>query len=406
MGVLLNDAASNKVSAKDKTLLESIGITPTVSRDYDSTYMVPFVIVLIRDVKIKKEKWARNFLQPLMEAGDCIDKDVITEMIDWGINHVHDYDSAVLVSSLSSFMLCQGYDDQGEGIENDTRIAFAIRCGVVEMCLSFIGRFGGHESFCALYNHIESIFYIINDVSLHQKTAKAIRSKRIVTEDKLVRLADTITANDMSTSIIYNDKCENLLDVLRSILDISGSYCCRCNKSLSKTEVMQCNGCTSMVYCSRSCQKEDWLNGHDISCCESYNCDSAGQFQGRFWPPDIPHDEKAASKLMDLEINMSMIQLKLFLDHSETIIRKAEALDIPLCDCVAMFDLRDCPVKVEVKKYTYVYEKPEEKRGFEEKRSKENITCLYYSSIYIGKLKDVLIMQRFSPHKWLMKQSK
>ena len=103
VGALLDDATSNNVSAKDKSLLESIGITPSVSKDYDSTYMVPFVIRLIRDVKMKKEKWPRNFLQPLMEAGDCIDKDVISEMIDWGMNHVHDCDSAVLVTSLSSF---------------------------------------------------------------------------------------------------------------------------------------------------------------------------------------------------------------------------------------------------------------------------------------------------------------
>jgi len=414
VGVLLDD-----VSKKDKTLLESIGITPTVSRDYDSTYMVPFVIVLIRDVKMNKEKWARVFLQPLIEAGDCIDKDVISEMIDWGMNHVHDCDSAVLVTRLSSFMLCQGYDDEGDGMESDTRIAFAIRCGLVEMCLNFVDRFGGHESFCdedkALYNHIESIFCNINDASLHQKTAKAIRSKRIVTEDKLVRLVDTIKANDitakdMSTSIIYNDKCKDLLDMARSILNINGSYCCRCNKSLSKTEVLQCNGCGRMSYCSRACQKDDWLHGHKLTCSKTYNDISAGQFQGRIQPEEVPDDERASGKLKELEVNSTMVHLKLFLDHSETILSKAKGVDIPLYDCVAVFKLYCCPLTIEVKKYTDWFETSAEQRGFEETRSKENITCAYLSFVFNGALDEddetpVLIMQRFFTHKWLMKQT-
>jgi len=78
-----------------------------------------------------------------MFIGDCIDKDVIMGMIDLGVNYVHDCASAVIVTRLSSFILLKEHDDQEQSIPNDdTRIATAIRSGLIEMCLYFIGRFG------------------------------------------------------------------------------------------------------------------------------------------------------------------------------------------------------------------------------------------------------------------------
>ena len=77
----------------------------------------------------------------------------------------------------------------------------------------------------------------------------------------------------------------------------------------------------------------------------------AGQFQGRYLPETIPSKRRAAAKLKELEKNMNMIQLKLFLDNAESILRQANALDTPLHDCVVSFDLRECPPTVEVDKY-------------------------------------------------------
>ena len=97
-----------------------------------------------------------------------------------------------------------------------------------------------------------------------------------------------------------------------------------------------------------------------------------------------------------------MIQLKLFLDHSETILAQASTLDIPLWDCVVWFDLRHCPLRVETKSYTEYYETPEQ---FEESRSEDNIMCIYASSFYVGESAHELAKQRFFPHEWLSKQS-
>ena len=83
------------------------------------------------------------------------------------------------------------------------------------------------------------------------------------------------------------------------------------------------------------------------------------------------------------------------------------SLGFPLRDCVAKFDLRDCPPTVEVIRYSeYCYYSPKEMKCFEDTRSKENITCIYISWIYHGYMDEDgdqpgLAMQKFFPHEWL-----
>jgi len=504
---LVTDAASSN-SAKDKNLLDIIGTTPIVSKDYDPNCMISFVVGLIRDQKnrITLDSNVISVLQPLMEEVDGIDKDVIMEMIDLGMNHVHDYDSAMVVARLSGFMLWKETDNKS----CDTRTAFATFCGLIDMCLNFIDSFGAHmsceegsDSRCqctkclksSLYNHIASMFKNIYDVVLHQKTAKAIRSKRGSIEEKLVsleaatedgassfesaareRLAteaaketylkkkrlDLIEGvkvneegftvnfiealNDEDLISLFNDeekagyealstperisnnpKCKELLDMVRSILNLNGSFCCRCNKQLSRTEVLHCNGCGCMTYCSRACQKEDWLNGHKLTCSKMCTNDNIGMFQGRLWPMAKPVNERDAQKMKEVETNFTMVQLKIFLDHSDTILSQAKALGIPLCDCIVVFDLRHCPLTVGTFEYTHkgkfyssnyciasgYFESDQEREGFEASRSRENITCSFVSNTFIGD--DVLDqdgdvvqglqMQRLFPHEWLTQKA-
>jgi len=412
-GTFITNAMSNIISENDRDLLKSIGTTPIISKEYDPKCMVSFVVGLIRELKNERilkplNPYVISILQPLMEEADCIDKDVIMEMIDLGMKRAHDYESAVVVARLSEFMLCQELNAE-EGIESDTRIAFAIRSGIIEMCLNFVDRFRGHEAFGddtegeSLYSHIESIFSKIYGISMHKKSWKAIDHKMVDVWDKLVCF-------EQNTDITNNPKCKKLLDMAVFILDNANRYCCRCNKSLSKTEAMECNGCHNMVYCSRDCQKEDWLNGHNVTCCKSYTDvivgGAFGFFQGRVIPPTMPENERLATKLRELEKNITMIQLKLLLDHSETILNQAKALDLHLSDCVVSFDLFHCPPTIKTKSYTVWFNKPELKKAFEETRSKENIMCVYFSSIFYGELDEddeipVLQMQKLYPHEWL-----
>jgi len=109
--------------------------------------------------------------------------------------------------------------------------------------------------------------------------------------------------------------------------------------------------------------------------------------------------------MKELETNLNMIQLRLFVDNSETILSQAEALGLPLYDCIVKFDLRECPPIVELYKYTEAYQTPEQKTWFEDTRSKEYITCAYTSSIHNGdESSQILGLQRFFPLEWLSEQ--
>ena len=61
------------------------------------------------------------------------------------------------------------------------------------MCLGIIEYFGGHESFdikidrLSMFDSISTILKTVYDISLHQKTAKAINNKRMAIEERLVR---------------------------------------------------------------------------------------------------------------------------------------------------------------------------------------------------------------------------
>jgi len=108
---------------------------------------------------------------------------------------------------------------------------------------------------------------------------------------------------------------------------------------------------------------------------------------------------------------MNMIQLKLFLDNAESILTQTEGLDPPLYDCVVVFNLCQCPPTVSVQDYRENFLTPLAVKSFEQSRSKENITCDFYSYIFNGELdKDGdtpnLVMQRFFPLAWLTNKKK
>ena len=304
--------AADTETEEGRERLETIGTTSIISKEYDSECTTSFVVGLIRQTKIVG--WSieiSNTLRRLTSNASCVDKDVITEMIDLGMNTSDDR-WAVHIAVLLRFMILKENNNDRLFYSNDTKFAFAIRSSLIELCLAFIERFGLLESFDKKKDNLSSLFFTIKMILtniywivLHKKTAKAIRSKRRNIEEKLARL-------EQNADITTNPKCKKLLDMARSLLVINGSYCCRCNKSLSKTEVKLCNDCGSMAYCSRACQKEDWFSGHSQSCCKQYTDEISGQFQGRFHPI-IQENERAAAKMKELEINLSSVQLKIFL---------------------------------------------------------------------------------------------
>ena len=186
------------------------------------------------------------------------------------------------------------------------------------------------------------------------------------------------------------------------------------------------------MYCSRECQRRDWSNGHSLTCGLSYTKEIVGRFQGLVKPVVVSASERADRKLKELQLNLSMIQLKLFLDRSEIILGQAKAMDISLCDCVVRFDLNILGAFVMVKKYAD-YFNVETSKSFEKTRSKENITCVYISKAYLnGEVEETedekeeseaysksfaycnqeddhsthFVTQRLFPHEWLTMKKK
>ena len=114
-------------------------------------------------------------------------------------------------------------------------------------------------------------------------------------------------------------------------------------------------------------------------------------------------------KLEELEINNNMIQLKLFLDHAATILEQAKTLNIPLFDCIVIFDLSCVTPEITTRNYSEIYDDESEgRKRYEASRSMKNITCVFSTYNFIEGLTDhlgeptaMLAMQRLFPCEWL-----
>ena len=129
--------------------MKLVGTTPVVSRDYDPNCKTSYVVGLIRCMKTnERDSIQFDALANLIVDAGCVDKGVITEMIDWGLNYVADLNDALGVAQLSYDMLLKlNVSNEEKWFTNDTRIAFAIRAGLLlEMCLGFIEQFERNRS--------------------------------------------------------------------------------------------------------------------------------------------------------------------------------------------------------------------------------------------------------------------
>jgi len=120
--------------------LEDIGATPIASKQYDPTCMVSFVEGLVQQMKTNElDRSDLITFTALVTIGvDCVDRGVITEAIDLGLNFATEFTRAFSLAFVLIHIMRQG---------SDTRTAFAIRAGLIEMTLCFVDRFGEHESF-------------------------------------------------------------------------------------------------------------------------------------------------------------------------------------------------------------------------------------------------------------------
>lgn len=184
----------------DSELLTTIGTIPIINKEYDPNCMVSFVEGFICHLKTSEWDDGVNILNSLIGDADCVDKGVITGMIDLGLNFIDDYNKAKFVVGKSMGMVQHWISaDDNEAEQSDTRVALAICVGLIKMCLDFIERFHEHEFFweskddstTCLFDRIMYIFSVhVHKVSLHKKIAKAIRHKKSEIITDLVQLEE------------------------------------------------------------------------------------------------------------------------------------------------------------------------------------------------------------------------
>ena len=71
-------------------------------------------------------------------------------------------------------MITQKIDHGDAELPNDSRTAFAIHAGLLDLCVEMIARFGGDKNARGIVCWITSILRNIYLLSFHKKTSKAI----------------------------------------------------------------------------------------------------------------------------------------------------------------------------------------------------------------------------------------
>ena len=171
---------------EDSELLEVIGMMPIVSKVYNPSCTISFVEGFVRRLNISEwDDGEFRVLHQLIVDGDCVDRGLIKEVIGLCLNACTaevEYTQAVYLTMLPCTMMFPGTNMKKKH-PNDTRVAFAIRAGLIEVCLGFIEYFGGHETYgikidrLSMFDSVGTILKSVYDISLHQKTAKAIDNK-------------------------------------------------------------------------------------------------------------------------------------------------------------------------------------------------------------------------------------
>jgi len=124
--------------SKNSSLMQTIGITPIINKEYDPNCILSYTAGIIR--RMKTHTWEEddittyNLIVSLIRDRDFVDRAVIAELLGLGHNYSEDCtrDKADLLGQLLNNMLKKENENQ----ISDTRVAFAIRNGLIELWLS------------------------------------------------------------------------------------------------------------------------------------------------------------------------------------------------------------------------------------------------------------------------------
>jgi hypothetical protein len=268
-----DDEFNRSFSQEAMDQMTSTAKTPVVSRSYDPECKINYIVGTIRmlkNVNSDDSVHRRNYFDTLflVFTTDCVDYDLLAEVIEFGIRFTAKIEEANCILSLSCSMLERRA--QGNNYPIDRRIAFAIKSGLVEMFAEFLTRFAcdpmaqsiaRDPTWDEMMGKLVYIAELIQVVAFHQYTAKAIRDRRI----KIIKML-----KQMRLFSFIEEKTEQFtqfVDILSSIMDLNEGSCSRCNEPIEWRSSLFCEGCRRVAYCGVKCQKEDWRHGSHSSNC-------------------------------------------------------------------------------------------------------------------------------------------
>jgi len=198
-----------------------------------------------------------------LTLGGCVDKEVIAGIIELGYTSTKTYDDAMPIACVISGILIPQLDARGsiKGYSapidvtqtDDGRFAYAIGCGLFEVCLSLISRHGGYNNGNGTHmgnmnNSIKNIMDAANIVSFQKKSSKSLSERR-----------DNIIDTMNKTVVPENDSCQVIIRALKSIVSRkvgqkklvkAKSTCNTCKRYLSADDIRRC---VSTIYARSLC---------------------------------------------------------------------------------------------------------------------------------------------------------
>ena len=356
-------------------LITTIAKTPVVNKAYDPECKVNCVVGTIRMLKLvdSVDQWDQFSILNSMFAynADCVDNDVIADVIKLGRRFTANIYDSMSISKISYSMLVQ--KAQGQVYPIDKNIAFAIKSGLLEMCVEFITRFecGPSVDFSFRDTMMEALVCIadlIQNVALYQNTSKAIRDRRSHIMEALKPLIGTVKSKQTT----------QFVDLLSSIMELNEGSCSRCNKPIEWRTALFCEGCRRVTYCGVKCQKKDWRHGSHSSHCSFLACSADMMGLTMF---DVK-SSRNISELKGLRNNIVTSQKKLFLRHKSSLF--SQLLNYPdQSDYIAVFVLSDKQKSIIVH-YHDQWKCSKRRKWFEDVRLPGKLICVFMSQVFNG----------------------
>ena len=359
----------NEQTDEGRKLLYRIATMPVVSKAYDPDCKTLVIFGLINLLKHyinqpsgEKKKFYSILLRLTM--GDCVDKEVITSVIDLGFNYTNQYEEASGVCAVLSGILIPRDGSLNTGDPdvlltqpNDKRYAIAIDAGLFEMCLGLVVKYGGlnvdgsgrpiNDDHGFFTGSIRNIFDAANHVSFRKKSSKSITNRQQKLIDALDLYEDRIPKNDI---------CNEIFVRLQSIVSINHSAqqsvsaervkatCLRCSKVLFSKDIRRCIKCNS-PYCSRECQVDDWRNGKHKEECKTLSNESSQSGRGK----EI--SSKSQKQELAIQKNLHKVGMDLFHKNTMRFVMQAACLGYDIVEVICVINFCVAPPLMKVMTY-------------------------------------------------------